>query len=122
MVTVTVSMDCLPLAAVITSSPHLRSCRAASVLPLLLHGAVRHAAGHGTGDQSCHSSYARQGTGNAIAADQGHCTRRAAKAVVAGDGLLIVRSRRGRGPGVRVVVHSLVAQRGDRERVAVPSR
>ena len=48
MVTVTASMDCLPLPAVMTNWPHC-AVRAA-VLRLLLHGAVRHAAGHGDRD------------------------------------------------------------------------
>src|ERR1700674_3214690 len=51
-----------------------------------------------------------------IAADKGYSSSRA-KAIVAGDGLRVEWSRGGRGPGVPVVVHHLVAQRVDREGV-----
>ena len=52
-VTVTESIDCLPLPAVMTSSPHAVTCPGApvrvggTVLHLLLDGAVRYVAGYG---------------------------------------------------------------------------
>ena len=94
----------------------LRGCP--SVNRLLLHGAIRHAARNSTGDLRVAPSNAGQGMGNAIAAHKGHGARRAAKAIVAGDGLLIERSRGGRGAGIPIVGHNQVAQRFDREGLA----
>src|SRR5438552_13588955 len=54
--------------------------------------------------------------GNAIAADKSYCSR-GAKSIVAQNSLLIERSQCGRGPGVCVVVHHLVAQCCNRKAV-----
>ena len=85
----------------------------APVLGLLLNRARRHTRGHIENDL-------RIGPGGDVAGRYGDATdaRRAlgrAEAVVPRRGLLVVRRRRGRGPGISVVEYLLIAQRKDPE-------
>src|SRR5205085_11845269 len=78
----------------------------AAVLRLLLYGAVRHGGGHGDGDRRvAPTRYLR--FGQVYPADA-HTSPGSAKAIVAGDLLLLERRCCGRGPGGAIIVHRLV--------------
>jgi hypothetical protein len=86
----------------------------ATVLSLLLDGAIRDSAGYGAGNGRIGPGYTCQRMRNSIGADKGNGTA-TAKPIVSGNGLLVVRSGSGRGPGVSIVRHCYVAQGSDRE-------
>src|ERR1039458_2710019 len=97
MVTVTVSTDCWPVPVVMTNSPHC---------------AVGHAGGCGCGDLCV----APSGNGGSFPTDgHGSGSLCSAKAIVAGDGPLIVGTCGSRGTGVTIVGHVHGAERLDGE-------
>ena len=70
---------------------------------LLLNGAVRHAARNRSRDRRIRPRHARQGTRDAVRADQSDGPGRAAEPIVAGHHLLVEGAHRGRGPGIAIV-------------------
>jgi len=74
------------------------TCGRASVLSLLLYAACRQAIRYGASDERVAPAHTRQCMTYAIASDKGNGSLRGTKTIVAGDGLLVERSRCGRRP------------------------
>ena len=104
----------------------LLRCRPRCVLGLLLYGTRRHAGWHSDSDLCVTPTRNRRSfptdghAGQRIARPVARGWTRALspEAIVAGNGFLIEWCRCGRGPGVPVVSHGLVAQRLDRQGLA----